>query len=104
MRVPGVNFNLVSDNFIVINPITGNRQLIPVANDVTFVVELLGNIEKAAATLGVEEIEIHHWIDDHYIPTRFAKRIMKLIGWRGLESMQVPSIGTDWPDSSQLLH
>ena len=96
MRKPGVNFDIVDAQFIQINPVTGNRQLIMVANDVMHVIELLGNIDAAALTLGVEEIEIHHWIDDHYIPTRYAEKIMKLIGWKGIESLQQPSVGTDW--------
>lgn len=107
MRRPGVNFDMLgtpSDvNFIQINPATGNRQLIPVANDVMFIVELLGNVEKAAVTLGVEEIEIHHWADDHYVPTRYAERIRKLTGW-SIWSLQEPPIGVEWLESDQLLH
>src|SRR5437870_1075602 len=98
MRVPGVNFDLLSDRFIRINPVTGNRQLVPEANDVMFAIERLGDIEKAATTLGVEEIEIQHWIDRHYVPTPYVEQIMKrLKGWDQL-SLQVPPIGADWPE------
>ena len=96
MRKPGVNFDIVDAQFIQINPVTGNRQLIMAANDIMDVIERLGNIEAAALRLGVEEIEVHHWIDDHHIPTRYAEKIMKLIGWKGIESLQQPSVGTDW--------
>jgi len=107
MRRPGVNFEMLGtpspERFIQINPSTGNRQLIPVANDVWRVVDILGGIERAAVKLGVEKIEVHHWLDDQYVPTRYAEQIKRRIGW-SVESMQVPSIGTDWPESDQLLH
>lgn len=107
MRRPGVNFENLGTpsnvNFIQINPATGNRQLIPSANDVWRVVDVLGGIAKAAIKLGVEEIEVHHWLDDQYVPTRYAEQIKKRIGG-DVESMQVPSIGTDWPESDQPLH
>ena len=102
-----VNFDMLgtptTHDFILINPATGNRQLIPSANDVWRVVDVLGGIAKAAIKLGVEEIEVHHWIDSHYVPTRYAERIKQLTGW-GIESMQVPPIGTDWPESYSPLH
>lgn len=103
MRKPGVNFDQLGtptpEKFIQINPATGNRQLKASANDVMDAVERLGNIEGAALKLGVEEIEIQHWIDDHYIPTRYARRVDELLGWGDIESLQQPSIGTDWSES-----
>jgi len=107
MRRPGVNFDMLgtpSDvNFIQINPATGNRQLIPSANDVWRVVDVLGGIAKAAIKLGVEEIGVHHWADDHYVPTRYAERIKHLTGW-SVWSIQEPPIGAEWPDSDQKVH
>lgn len=102
MRRPGVNFEMLGtpmpEKFIQINPVTGNRQLIPPANDVGRVVDVLGGIAKTAAKLGVEEFEVHQWLDSHYVPTRYAVRINQLTGW-GIEPMQVPPIGTDWPEN-----
>lgn len=104
MRRPGVNFELLDDRLVQINPVTGNRQLISVANDVMFCMELLGGIEKAAKALGVEEIEIHHWIDSHYVPTRYVEQILRrLARWDSL-SLQEPSIGADWAQPKSLVH
>ncbi|MDO9259227.1 MAG: hypothetical protein Q7T98_04900 [Polaromonas sp.] len=79
--------------FVQINPVTGNRQLIDAANDVSLCVERLGGIEKAASFLGVEEIEVHHWIDSHYVPTRYAEAIIRRLGRWDLATLQRPSIG-----------
>lgn len=104
MRKAGVNFTQLDSRFVQINPVTGNKQLIPAANDVGFVVELLGGTDNAAEILGVEEIEIHHWIDDHYVPTRYAEKITMLFKRWDLFSLQVPSIGAEWTSSEQLSH
>lgn len=104
MRRPGVNFDLFDEAFVQVNPVTGNRQLISVANDVMFCMELLGGIGKAAMALGVEEIEIHHWIDSHYVPTRYVEQILKRLGRWDLLSLQKPSIGTVWPQPKSLIH
>ena len=96
MRRPGVNFDMLEVRFGQINPATGNRQLIDVANDVTLCMDRLGGIEKAASILGVEEIEIHHWIDSHYVPTRYAEAIIRRLGGWDLSTLQEPSIGNDW--------
>ena len=96
MRRPGVNFDMVDDRFFQINPATGNRQLIDVANDVVLCIDRLGGIDKAASSLGVEVIEVHHWIDSHYVPTRYAEAIIRrLEGW-DFSTLQQPSIGNDW--------
>ncbi|MDO9485022.1 MAG: hypothetical protein Q7K25_03065 [Actinomycetota bacterium] len=104
MRRPGVNFNLVDEALLQVNPITGNRQLISVANDVMFSVELLGGIEKTATFLGVEEIEIHCWIDSHYVPTRYAEQIIERLCRWDLLSLQEPSIGNDWAQPQGSIH
>jgi len=77
---------------VTINPATGNQRLIDVCNDVEAVIDRLGGVAKAATKLGVEEIEIQHWIDDHYVPTRHAKEVNRLTGW-SLWSIQIPPIG-----------
>lgn len=96
MNKPGVDFaGLRADGFgliIDVNPITGNEQLCLSANDVMSVIEHLGGKNSAAIKLHVEEIEIEHWIDDHYVPTRYAEIIEKLIGW-SVWSVQEPSLG-----------
>jgi hypothetical protein len=96
MKTPGVDFiGLKADGFgllIDLNPITGNLQLCPSANDVMSMLERLGGKALAATRLGVEEIEIEHWIDDHYVPTRYAKRVEKLTGY-SIWSMQEPPLG-----------
>ncbi len=74
---------------IVINPRTGNRQIQDTSNDVFCVIEKMEGVQKAAETLGVEEIEIEHWIDDHYVPLRYAQQIKKLTGW-SIWSIQIP--------------
>lgn len=95
MRRPGVDFARIEiengPEFIQINPATGNRQLILSANDVMSVIEHLGGASKAAQRLMVEPIEIEHWIDDHYVPTRYAKAIQKLTGW-SIWSIQQPPL------------
>ena len=96
MNRPGVDFaGLKVDGFgllIDFNPITGNQQLCPSANDIMSMVERLGGKSLAATRLGVEEIEIEHWIDDHYVPTRYAKVIKKITGY-SIWSMQEPPLG-----------
>lgn len=77
---------------IQINPATGNQRLIDAGNDVVSVIEILGGVTQAAIKLGVEEIEIEHWIDDHYVPTRHAEAVHKLTGW-SVWSIQIPAIG-----------
>ena len=61
-------------------------------NDVIAVMELLGGKPAAAFKLGIEEIAIEHWIDDHYVPTRYAKKIHQLTGW-SVWSIQVSPAG-----------
>lgn len=93
---PGVDFERVrienGPDFIQINPQTGNPQLIFAANDIMSVMEHLGGKSAAATCLGVEEIEVEHWIDDHYVPTRYAHMINKMIGW-SIWSIQEPPLG-----------
>lgn len=104
MRSPGVNFEGLDNHLVQINPVTGNRQLVSVANDVMFAVDLLGGFVKAAGILGVEEFEIHHWIDSHYVPTRYAEQMIKLLGRWDLLSLQEPSIGGDWLQAKPSIH
>jgi hypothetical protein len=96
MSRPGVDFAaLRADGFdllIDLNPITGNERLCSSANDIMSVVERLGGKSLAAALLGVEEIEIEHWIDDHYVPMRYAKNVRKLTGY-SIWSIQEPPLG-----------
>jgi hypothetical protein len=93
---PGVDFDWLIANghghLIEINPVTGNRQYHQVGNDVVCVVEIMGGKQSVAIKLGVEEIEIEHWIDDHYVPTRYAEQIEKITGW-SIWSIQVPPCG-----------
>lgn len=58
-------------------------------NDFFCVVEIMGGKQSVAAKLGVEEIEIEHLIDDHYVPTRYAEKIQELTGW-SVWSIQAP--------------
>lgn len=85
MSRPGVDFaGLIAsghDHLFEINPVTGNRQYHQAGNDVVCVVEILGGKQSVAAKLGVKEIEIEHWIDDHYVPTRYAEMNQELTGW-----------------------
>lgn len=96
MSTRGVDFaGLKADGFgllIDVNPITGNQQLRPSANDIMSMIERFGGKSVTATSLGIEEIEIEHWIDDHYVPTRYANIIEKLIGYSIL-SMQEPPLG-----------
>ena len=93
---PGVDFEgliaIGHGHLIEINPVTGNRQYHQAGNDVVCVVELLGGKQSTATRLGVEEIEIEHWIDDHYVPTPYAEKIHKLTGW-SVWSIQLPPVG-----------
>lgn len=93
MKSPGVNFDMLDVQFVQINPVTGNRQLVGVANDVALCMERLGGIEMAARFLGVEEIEVHHWIDCHYVPTRYVEKINNKLPRWPVDSLQRPSIG-----------
>lgn len=95
---------MVDDHFVQINPATGNRQLIDVANDVALCMERLGGIEKAARFLGVEVIEVHHWSDSHYVPTRYAEAIIRRLGRWDLATLQKPSIGGEWSSLDPLIH
>ena len=104
MSRPGVNFDMLGVHFVQINPVTGNHQLLDVANDVTLCMERLGGIEKAAKFLGVEEIEVHHWIDSHYVPTRYAEAIIRRLGRWSLTTLQEPSIGSEWSSLDLLIH
>ena len=93
---PGVDFaGLIASghgHLIEINPVTGNRQYHQVGNDVFCVVGIMGGKQSVATKLGVEEIEIEHWIDDHYVPTRYAEKIHELTGW-SVWSIQVSPVG-----------
>lgn len=79
-------------HLIQINPVTGNRQYHLHSNDVAHVIDIMGGKKSAASVLGVEEIEIEHWVDDHYVPTRYAAKIHKLTGW-SVWSIQVSPAG-----------
>lgn len=104
MRQRGVNFAQLDSGFFQVNPVTGNRQLVLLANDVMFAVDLLGGIPKTASILGVDEFEVHHWIDSHYVPTRYAEQMIKLLGRWDLLSLQEPSIGGDWLQAEPSIH
>ena len=99
-----VNFDVIDDRFVQINSATGNRQLIDVANDVVLCIDRLGGIDKAASSLSVEVIEVHHWIDSHYVPTRYAEAIIRRLGRWDLATLQEPSIGNDWSLTKSSLH
>jgi|GEM_PF-2322002 len=89
---PPINYVALKDylpGLITTNPRTGNPQIQETSNDVSCVMERMGGVQNAASRLGVEEIEIEHWIDDHYIPDRYAQQIEKLTHW-SVWSMQVP--------------
>src|SRR5271169_3193984 len=79
--VPGVDFEKLiaagRERLIEINPATGNRRYREHSNDVMFAMDRMGGKKAVSTMLGVEEIEIEHWIDDHYVPTRYAKQIEK---------------------------
>lgn len=96
MTRPGVDFEWLiasgHSHLIEINPVTGNRQYHWIGNDVFCVIEHMGGKQSVAAKLGVEEIEIEHWIDDHYVPTRYALKIEKITGW-GVWSIQEAPCG-----------
>ncbi|MEZ0307277.1 MAG: hypothetical protein ACAH21_05095 [Ramlibacter sp.] len=80
---------------IELSPLTGNLRLNASPNDVMAVIELLGGIRTAAEVLGVEEIEIEHWQDDLYVPTRYVARIQaRLPGWSRW-SLQTPPFDQD---------
>jgi len=93
---PGVDFEgLIArghGHLIEINPVTGNRQYHLHSNDVAHVIDIMGGKQSASTKLGVEVIEIEHWIDDHYVPTRYAEEIEKITGW-SVWSIQVPPAG-----------
>ena len=85
---------------IVINPRTGNKQIQDTSNDVYCVIEVMGGTQKAAETLGVEEIEIEGWKDNHYVPDRYAEQINKITGW-SVWSIQVPGCDVDGSIAAQ---
>ena len=76
---------------IEVSPTTGNRRFRSCANTVMQAVHRLGGVEALAARLAVEELEIHHWVEDHHVPLRYAKVIRQLTGWTVYE-IQVPPV------------
>ena len=96
LRVPGVDFNYLKaaglERLIDINPVTGNQMYHVGGNDVSCVVEIMGGKSAVASKLGVEEIEIDHWIEDYYVPTRYAEQIHAITGWN-IWSIQVAPFG-----------
>ncbi|WP_048439986.1 hypothetical protein [Caenimonas sp. SL110] len=72
------------------NPVTGNLRLSASPNDVMAVIEILGGSGKAEGILGVEEVEIQHWIDDHYVPTRYVEKILTVLPRWSRWSLQTP--------------
>ncbi len=94
--MPGVNFDYLKvsglDYLIDINPVTGNQMYHVGGNDVACVIEIMGGKSAVASKLGVEEIEIEHWVEDHYIPTRYAEQIHAATGW-SIWSIQVAPLG-----------
>ena len=100
LTIPGVDFDGLRaaglDRLIEINPVTGNQMYHTNGNDVIAVIEVLGGKSAVVAKLGVEEIEIEHWIDDHYIPTRYAEKIHQMTGW-SVWSIQVAPGGLSMP-------
>jgi hypothetical protein len=77
--------------FLEQSPVTGCLRLkYPAVNDVSAVVELLGGLLKAAEILGVEPIEVEHWQDDHYVPSRYVAEIQKRLPRWSRWSLQTP--------------
>lgn len=96
LTIPGVDFDSLramgAEKLIEINPVTGNQMYRAHSNDVLASIEKLGGKSVAAAKLGVEEIEIEHWVDDYYVPTRYAEKIHQMTGF-GVWSIQKPPCG-----------
>ena len=84
------------DNALVINPRTGNLQLHWAHNDVFRAVESAGGVEVVARKLGVEEIEVEHFIDDHRVPERYVEDLCGLSGFEEW-SLETPPFDTTGP-------
>jgi hypothetical protein len=92
--IPSVNFEAIKaaglDYLIDINPITGNQMYHAVGNDVLCMVEIMGGKEAVVTKLGVEEFEVENWIDNHYVPTRYAEKIQAMTGWSVWSIQEAP--------------
>jgi hypothetical protein len=82
------------DHLIEINTVTGNQMYHLHNNDVAHVIDIMGGKVAASIRLGVEVIEIEHWIDDYYVPTRYAEQIHAATGWN-LWSIQTAPFGSN---------
>jgi len=90
---------------VVINPATDRPQINTISNDVYNAIERLGGIREAARTLKVTEAELNQWIDDHFVPTHYAKKIQSLTGYHVSSLQEAPFYIFDgilfWPHTPQ---
>jgi len=54
-------------------------------------------MKAAAKFLSVTEEDINTWIDQHYVPTLFAKAIARKLGYMDITDLQWPTTGYDDP-------
>jgi hypothetical protein len=73
------------------SPVTGNQRFAWCANTVMQAVDAMGGVASVAAKFGVEPIEVERWIDNQFIPTRFALQVRALFAWT-LYELQTPTI------------
>lgn len=79
--------------YVEYNPVTGRPRFIQGLNGPWEAVDELGGISKVAADLNVDEVYIHEWIDNHYVPSAFAEVIADKLGYPDTTELQYPTTG-----------
>ena len=110
----GFTFEFLKEKFgkyVEINPATGNPRLISKINLVSSAVEMLGGVDAVAEYFRVPPLLVEYWIDQHYVPSSFAKDVasFQATGFSP-EQLQRPMYGYRdpvsyqcWPSSYHLI-
>jgi hypothetical protein len=88
----------IGAEYVELNPVTGQPRIISGLNEVWQAIDDNGGVASAAVRFGVPETKVWHWIDQHYIPERFALELSHPDA-RGVAEIQMPSTGYEDPET-----
>jgi hypothetical protein len=87
----------IGAEYVERNPISGKPRIILGLNEVWNAIEEYGGVPKVARWLGLPAPIIWGWIDEHYVPDPFARKLT----CRGskVSDMQLSSVGYEDPET-----
>jgi hypothetical protein len=75
---------------VVLNEVTGRPCLYQPYNNVLYAVRRGGGVKKVAENFGLPEWMVGKWIDDHYVPDMYARKLALLTGYGEFDVQHAP--------------